>query len=161
MGTAEEFMNQLMPIFESLRQKEDLPCSYPLHMHAPSYHWVNNDILSSILSSLWCQTIVLWFVLLYVFVMWACDKYAPTNWREEFLWIHPKEYEYFCRIFVTIINQLIQFFPSLVWYLKFHKHSTKCLPSSMKLEVAATLWVCVYQHYSMIRYNNVDFRLNV
>lgn len=38
-------MNQLMPIFESLRQKEDLPCSYPLHMHAPSYHWVNNIIL--------------------------------------------------------------------------------------------------------------------
>lgn len=34
-------MNQLTPIFESLRQKEDLPCSYPLHMHAPSYHWVN------------------------------------------------------------------------------------------------------------------------
>lgn len=39
---AEEFMSQLMPIFESLRQKEDLPCSYPLHMHAPSYYWVNN-----------------------------------------------------------------------------------------------------------------------
>ena len=37
-GVAEEFMNQLTPIFESLRQKEDLPCSY---MHAPSYHWVN------------------------------------------------------------------------------------------------------------------------
>lgn len=43
-GVAEEFMSQLMPIFENLRQKEDLPCSYPLHMHAPSYHWVNNDI---------------------------------------------------------------------------------------------------------------------
>lgn len=41
-GTAEEFMSQLMPIFENLRQKEELPCSYPLHMHAPSYHWVNN-----------------------------------------------------------------------------------------------------------------------
>lgn len=39
-------MSQLMPIFENVRQKEDLPCSYPLHMHAPSYHWVNNDIFS-------------------------------------------------------------------------------------------------------------------
>lgn len=41
-------MSQLMPIFENLRQKEDLPCSYPLHMHAPSYHWVNNEIFFSI-----------------------------------------------------------------------------------------------------------------
>lgn len=33
-----------MPIFESLRQQEDLPCSYPLAMGSsklPSYHWVN------------------------------------------------------------------------------------------------------------------------
>lgn len=43
-GVAEEFMSQLTPIFESLRQKEDLPCSYPLHMHAPSYHWVNKKL---------------------------------------------------------------------------------------------------------------------
>ena len=44
--TAEEFMNQLMPIFESLRQREDLPCSYPLAMGSsgvPSYHLVNKD----------------------------------------------------------------------------------------------------------------------
>ncbi|XP_063975576.1 microtubule-actin cross-linking factor 1 isoform X36 [Diachasmimorpha longicaudata] len=45
---AEEFMNQLMPIFESLRQKEDLPCSYPLHMHAPSYHWVRERSARSV-----------------------------------------------------------------------------------------------------------------
>lgn len=41
---AEEFMSQLMPIFEGLRQREDLPCSYPLAMGSsrlPSYHWVN------------------------------------------------------------------------------------------------------------------------
>lgn len=50
-GVAEEFMNQLTPIFESLRQKEDLPCSYPLHMHAPSYHWVNKKTLSTLLIS--------------------------------------------------------------------------------------------------------------
>lgn len=48
-GVAEEFMSQLMPIFENLRQKEDLPCSYPLHMHAPSYHWVNNEIFLNFL----------------------------------------------------------------------------------------------------------------
>jgi len=42
-------MSQLMPIFENLRQKEDLPCSYPLHMHAPSYHWVNNEIFLNFL----------------------------------------------------------------------------------------------------------------
>ncbi|XP_017796312.1 PREDICTED: microtubule-actin cross-linking factor 1 [Habropoda laboriosa] len=45
---AEEFMNQLTPIFESLRQKEDLPCSYPLHMHAPSYHWVRERSARSV-----------------------------------------------------------------------------------------------------------------
>ncbi|XP_015177047.1 PREDICTED: dystonin isoform X19 [Polistes dominula] len=45
---AEEFMSQLMPIFESLRQKEDLPCSYPLHMHAPSYHWVRERSARSV-----------------------------------------------------------------------------------------------------------------
>ncbi|KOX72958.1 Dystonin [Melipona quadrifasciata] len=44
----EEFMNQLTPIFESLRQKEDLPCSYPLHMHAPSYHWVRERSARSV-----------------------------------------------------------------------------------------------------------------
>lgn len=44
-------MSQLMPIFENLRQKEDLPCSYPLHMHAPSYHWVNKQIFSDFLLS--------------------------------------------------------------------------------------------------------------
>lgn len=43
-------MSQLMPIFENLRQKEDLPCSYPLHMHAPSYHWVNNETYLNFLS---------------------------------------------------------------------------------------------------------------
>ncbi|KAK2586046.1 hypothetical protein KPH14_012043 [Odynerus spinipes] len=48
MGVAEEFMSQLMPIFESLRQKEDLPCSYPLHMHAPSYHWVRERSARSV-----------------------------------------------------------------------------------------------------------------
>nr|XP_031845077.1 dystonin isoform X35 [Nomia melanderi] len=45
---AEEFMSQLTPIFESLRQKEDLPCSYPLHMHAPSYHWVRERSARSV-----------------------------------------------------------------------------------------------------------------
>ncbi|XP_072756470.1 microtubule-actin cross-linking factor 1 isoform X17 [Anoplolepis gracilipes] len=45
---AEEFMSQLMPIFENLRQKEDLPCSYPLHMHAPSYHWVRERSARSV-----------------------------------------------------------------------------------------------------------------
>ncbi|XP_060807173.1 dystonin isoform X16 [Amyelois transitella] len=29
---AEEFMEQLRPIFEALRQREELPCSYPLHV---------------------------------------------------------------------------------------------------------------------------------
>ncbi|XP_026497637.1 dystonin isoform X27 [Vanessa tameamea] len=29
---AEEFMEQLKPIFEALRQREELPCSYPLHV---------------------------------------------------------------------------------------------------------------------------------
>lgn len=42
--TAEEFMRELMPIFESLRQRESLPCSYPLAM-GPSRQtntfWVN------------------------------------------------------------------------------------------------------------------------
>ncbi|KZC14108.1 Dystonin [Dufourea novaeangliae] len=47
-GVAEEFMSQLTPIFESLRQKEDLPCSYPLHMHAPSYHWVRERSARSV-----------------------------------------------------------------------------------------------------------------
>lgn len=51
-GVAEEFMSQLTPIFESLRQKEDLPCSYPLHMHAPSYHWVNKKKRKKTLSTL-------------------------------------------------------------------------------------------------------------
>lgn len=30
--TAEEFMEQLRPIFDALRQREELPCSYPLHV---------------------------------------------------------------------------------------------------------------------------------
>lgn len=42
--TAEEFLRELMPIFESLRQRESLPCSYPLAM-GPSRQtntfWVN------------------------------------------------------------------------------------------------------------------------
>ncbi|KAI8432891.1 hypothetical protein MSG28_013815 [Choristoneura fumiferana] len=29
---AEEFLEQLKPIFEALRQREELPCSYPLHV---------------------------------------------------------------------------------------------------------------------------------
>lgn len=54
-------MSQLTPIFESLRQKEDLPCSYPLHMHAPSYHWVNKKKRKKTLSTVfifccrWCD----------------------------------------------------------------------------------------------------------
>ncbi|CAG4939682.1 unnamed protein product [Colias eurytheme] len=32
MRLAEEFMEQLRPIFEALRQREELPCSYPLHV---------------------------------------------------------------------------------------------------------------------------------
>lgn len=54
-------MSQLTPIFESLRQKEDLPCSYPLHMHAPSYHWVNKKKRKKTLSIVfifccrWCD----------------------------------------------------------------------------------------------------------
>lgn len=32
---AEEFLSQLMPIFESLRQHEDLPCCYPIAMGHP------------------------------------------------------------------------------------------------------------------------------
>nr|CAD7571060.1 unnamed protein product [Timema californicum] len=47
LARAEEFLSQLMPIFESLRQKEELPYSYPLAMgsgsHTPSYHWVNTN----------------------------------------------------------------------------------------------------------------------
>lgn len=43
--SAEEFLSQLMPIFESLRQKEEIPCSYPLAMGTrsggPTYHWIN------------------------------------------------------------------------------------------------------------------------
>ncbi|KAI5699919.1 mucin-1-like isoform X3 [Diaphorina citri] len=42
-----------MPIFESLRQKEQLPCSYPLHMghtysHRSSYQWVREKSSKSI-----------------------------------------------------------------------------------------------------------------
>ncbi|KAJ8676765.1 hypothetical protein QAD02_012552, partial [Eretmocerus hayati] len=44
----EEFMNQLMPIFENLRQKEDLPCSYPLQMQFASYHWVRERSVRSV-----------------------------------------------------------------------------------------------------------------
>lgn len=51
-------MSQLMPIFENLRQKEDLPCSYPLHMHAPSYHWVNNEIFSQFSIAVSCDVVV-------------------------------------------------------------------------------------------------------
>jgi len=48
---AEEFMSQLMPIFEGLRQREDLPCSYPLAMGSPrlpSYHWVRERSARSV-----------------------------------------------------------------------------------------------------------------
>jgi len=31
-GAAEEFLEQLRPIFDALRQREELPCSYPLHV---------------------------------------------------------------------------------------------------------------------------------
>lgn len=49
---AEELMLELMPIFERVRQREELPCAYPLQVgsggsfqpatitHSPSYHWV-------------------------------------------------------------------------------------------------------------------------
>lgn len=45
-------MLELMPIFERVRQREELPCAYPLQVgsggslhpatitHSPSYHWV-------------------------------------------------------------------------------------------------------------------------
>lgn len=61
-------MSQLMPIFENLRQKEDLPCSYPLHMHAPSYHWVNKQIFSDFLLSFRCA-VVRWHVRVWVFLL--------------------------------------------------------------------------------------------
>jgi hypothetical protein len=44
---AEEFLRELMPIFESLRQRESLPCSYPLAM-GPSRQtntWVNCHVI--------------------------------------------------------------------------------------------------------------------
>jgi hypothetical protein len=50
-------MNQLMPIFESLRQREDLPCSYPLAMGSsglPSYYWVNKHWCHHYCNSVCC-----------------------------------------------------------------------------------------------------------
>lgn len=60
-------MSQLMPIFESLRQKEDLPCSYPLHMHAPSYHWVNNIFFSCFIGSVvhFCHYLYIFYLFLF------------------------------------------------------------------------------------------------
>uniref|UniRef100_A0A8D8X998 Dystonin n=1 Tax=Cacopsylla melanoneura TaxID=428564 RepID=A0A8D8X998_9HEMI len=50
---AEEYLAELMPIFESLRQKEQLPCSYPLHMghtyfRPSTYQWVREKSSKSI-----------------------------------------------------------------------------------------------------------------
>lgn len=63
-----------MPIFESLRQKEEIPCSYPLAMgtrsSGPTYHWINRThyheasfeiIMCTSDSYTWCLSISLFY----------------------------------------------------------------------------------------------------
>lgn len=54
---AEEFLSQLMPIFESLRQREDLPCCYPIAMGTPRQqitYSVNSSIRFYQLNVMYC-----------------------------------------------------------------------------------------------------------
>lgn len=63
---AEEFLSQLMPIFEGLRQREDLPCSYPLAMGSsrlPSYHSVNKHNCHHYCNAFCCVCVTLFSIM--------------------------------------------------------------------------------------------------
>lgn len=46
--TADEHLAELMPIFERLRQQEQLPCAYPLHMGAGGTVFIRSNNSKSV-----------------------------------------------------------------------------------------------------------------
>lgn len=69
---AEEFLRELMPIFESLRQRESLPCSYPLAM-GPSRQtntfWVNcQNKKKDWKNCIWTVFLFIYFIILILYI---------------------------------------------------------------------------------------------